>query len=138
MLCAASILILVSSAYGAEPSEEKPEATRAPPSPLHLIEYKNDHYLQPPIPAGDGGHMIRIPLQAPGHITRATVTRKEGPGCAWTYECPDGAQCPSPYRYPFHYEGTRAWWQAWSNSGDNCAVHFAVHFRQGNFSQGDQ
>lgn len=98
-------------------------------SPMQFIEYKNSHYMQPPVGAGDGGHMIRIPLTVPvGTVDRAEVYHVEGGGCGWTHQCPDGAACPDPYRHPFDITGSTATWNAWSNSGQNCAVFFNVYY----------
>jgi hypothetical protein len=97
-----------------------------------IIEYKNHWYVQPAVPAGDGGHMIRIPFSAPGVITDVKVTKMEGKGCGWTHECPDGAKCPYPYKNPVDYNQPRdahAYWNAWSNSGEDCAIFFSVAFK---------
>jgi hypothetical protein len=97
-------------------------------SPIYDVEYKNSHYVLPPVPTAGGGHVIEIPLQAPGTIDRVTMYHKEGPGCDWTYQCPDGTQCPDPYRNPVVMSGNTAKYHTWSNSGENCALFFQIEF----------
>jgi hypothetical protein len=99
------------------------------PNPIEYVEYKNSHYIQPPVPAGDGGAQVRVGFSAPGEITKVTLLRVEGKGCAWTHECPDGAQCVEPYRHPVDYYGATAAWNGWSNSGANCALFFHVAWK---------
>ncbi len=102
-------------------------AETARPNPVYDVEYKNNHYVLPPVPAGDG-HIIEIPLHAPGLIKKVTMYHKEGPGCNWTYECPDGTKCPDPYRNTVDHLGTTAQYHARSNSGENCALFFQIDF----------
>jgi len=123
--CAVTFALIVAS--GGATAAQKTKGAPVP-SPMEFIEYKNSHYVQPPMPAGDNGHMIRIPLAVPGTATSARVTKMEGSGCGWTHECPDGASCPEPYRHPFDYSGNTATWNAWSNSGANCAIYFNVDY----------
>lgn len=133
---AACVLVAIAVAVqvGGQPAKEKQPPGlgsgkgKATFSPMQFIEYKNSHYIQPPVPAGDGGDMVRIPLTVPGTVDSAEVYHTEGPGCGWTYQCPDGAKCPEPYRHPFDTSGPTANWNAWSNSGQNCAIFFNVYF----------
>ena len=145
-LTVAGVLFVVALSMTIQGSAQKTDEARQPKglgsnkgraalSPMKFIEYKNSHYMQPPVPAGDGGHMIRIPLTVPGTVDSARVTAVRGPGCGWTHQCPDGAKCPEPYRHPFDGipnetppAGPTVTWNAWSNSGENCAIYFDVFY----------
>ena len=125
-----SAVLLVICFVHPQTAQPKDEITGPSPSPLLIIEYKNTHYILPPVPAGDAGHMLEIQMRAPGTITKVTWSKPEstGPGCRWVYECPDQASCPEPYRYPVVYAGNTAYWHGWSNSGENCALYFRVYW----------
>jgi hypothetical protein len=93
---------------------------------------KNEFYAQPPVSAGDGGYMLRVPLEAPGPIRLVTYTC-EGRGCGWTRECPAG--CPAPYDRRVRVSGNWAEWWGWSNSGAPAELHFGVYYEPPKKSQ---
>lgn len=127
VLLVLSISIIESVSYAAGKNKQADNRQSPRLSPIEAIEYKNSHYIYPSV-AACTGHMIRIPFQAPGKITKVELFRQEGRGCGWTWQCPDGTCCPEPYRYPVAYSGDRAWWQGWSNSGENCALRLRVYW----------
>lgn len=89
---------------------------------------KNDSYQQPPTPAGDGGHLLRVDLDAPGQISSVKFSC-EGKSCGWVHECPDGGACGGSYPNAVEYRGTKATWFGWSNSGDNCVLIFTIDYQ---------
>jgi hypothetical protein len=76
-LIALTILI---STFGANPR----------PSAKHEFE-KNKMYVQPPVKAGDNGHLLRVDLNAPSTITSVDYDCIGNP-CGWVHPC-DAAQC---------------------------------------------
>lgn len=128
ILSSGAVLLLLMSPNVARGQAIGQSKSKAVSSPMKFIEYKNSHYLQPPVGAGDHGHMIRIPLTVPGAVKSARLTGGQGKGCGWTHECPDGAACPEPYRHPFDISGNTATWNGWSNSGENCVLYFDVEY----------
>jgi len=59
---------------------------------LTVAAQKNLRYVQPPFPI-DTGHLIGVPVTAPGRIVDVRKTGCAGEGCGWVYECPDGGKC---------------------------------------------
>jgi hypothetical protein len=107
--------------------EGKSHSVQPVATPFYTIEYKNSHYVQPPVPTnGGGGHVIEVPLQAPFPIKSVKMYYCDGPSCNYTHECPNGTICPEKYKYPVEINGTTAKWHAWSNSGENCALFFSI------------
>ncbi len=74
---------------------------------------KNEHYVQPPVPLGDG-HALKIELTAPGNIV--SVSRGcIGGGCGWTHDM------------TYQNIGTKTvTWIGWSNAGTNCILTFTI------------
>jgi len=95
-------------------------------SPLTLIVDKNASYLMPAVPAGDGGHLLKVDLAAPGDIT-AVDFECIGESCGWVHECPDGGKCGARDRLAI--ADGKATWNAWSNSGAPAKFIFRVHYR---------
>jgi hypothetical protein len=87
---------------------------------------KNDQYVQPPVKAGDNGHLLRIDLREAGNITRVDYDCIGNP-CGWVHPC-DGAQCKG-HDVPVELKGNEAIWWGWTNSGDNCVLVFTVHYQ---------
>jgi hypothetical protein len=85
---------------------------------------KNKMYVQPPVKAGDNGHLLRVDLSAPTKITSVDYDCIGSP-CGWVHPC-DGAQC-NGHDVPVELKGTAAIWWGWSNSGDNCVLVFTVN-----------
>ncbi len=86
---------------------------------------KNDRYVQPPVKAGDNGHLLRVDLHAPGTITSVDYDCIGSP-CGWVHPC-DQAQCAG-HSVPVELNGNDAIWWGWSNSGDNCVLVFTVNY----------
>lgn len=87
---------------------------------------KNDCYIQPNVPAGDGGYMLRVQLDAPG-IIDSVAYACEGKACGWVYQCPGG--CGGNYPSTYVHESAERWsWYGWSNSGDNCVLIFTIQY----------
>jgi hypothetical protein len=111
VLIAATVLI---SALGA----------KSRPSAKHEVE-KNTAYVQPPVKAGDNGHLLRVDLSAPSTITSVDYDCIGSP-CGWVHPC-DAAQCKG-HDVPVELKGNDAIWWGWSNSGDNCVLVFTVNY----------
>jgi hypothetical protein len=89
---------------------------------------KNNQYVQPPVKAGDNGHLLRVDFSVPGkQITNIDYDCLGNP-CGWVHPC-DGAQCRG-HDVPVELvgDGTAIWW-GWSNSGDNCVFVFTIHYQ---------
>lgn len=110
-------------AWGARTEGAKPSG--APLNTTTVNRNKNDSYQQPPTPAGDGGHLLRVDLDAPGTISSVKFSC-EGKSCGWVHECPDGGACGGSYPNAVEYRGNKATWFGWSNSGDNCVLIFTI------------
>ncbi|MFZ0521649.1 MAG: hypothetical protein WAN14_06210 [Candidatus Acidiferrales bacterium] len=74
---------------------------------------KNKQYVQPPVKAGDNGHLLDYDCI--------------GSPCGWVHPC-DAAQC-NGHDIPVELKGNDAIWWGWSNSGDNCVLVFTVHYQ---------
>jgi hypothetical protein len=113
------------------PKEVKPEQPRVPFassvfSPLTLVVDKNASFVQPPVPVGDGGHLLQVNLSAPSEITGVDFECR-GEACGWVYQCPDGGTCAGRPRLEIN--GSKATWFAWSNSGAPATLIFRVHYK---------
>ena len=88
---------------------------------------KNDVYVQPPVKAGDGGHLLRVDFSVPGGNITAVDYNCIGNVCGWVHAC-DASTC-SGHDVPVELvgNGTAIWW-GWSNSGDNCVLDFTIHY----------
>jgi hypothetical protein len=77
---------------------------------------KNDYYVQPPAPLGDG-HALKVVMTAPGNIV--SVTRGcYGGGCGWTHDV------------TYQNMGTKTvTWIGWSNTGTNCILSFTITYQ---------
>jgi hypothetical protein len=95
------------------------------PSAKHEFE-KNRMYVQPPVKAGDNGHLLRVDLSAPTTITSVDYDCIGSP-CGWVHPC-DATQC-NGHDVPVELKGTDAIWWGWSNSGDNCVLVFTVNYQ---------
>jgi hypothetical protein len=93
--------------------------------PVTQTADKNGSYVSPAVPAGDGGHLLRVDLSAPGPILRVDY-ECQGEACGWVYECPDGGKCGGKPRLSI--EGGKATWWAWSNSGAPARFTFRIHW----------
>lgn len=94
--------------------------------PHRVIEYKNSHYVDPRVATAENGSIIEVSIDAPFTVSSAQMYHKEGLGCGWTHECPNGTFCPEPYKDPWVFNGKNAKWRGWSNSGENCALYFSL------------
>ena len=87
---------------------------------------KNKQYVQPPVKAGDNGHLLEVNLHESGTITSVDYDCIGSP-CGWVHPC-DAAQC-NGHDIPVELKGNDAIWWGWSNSGDNCVLVFTVHYQ---------
>jgi hypothetical protein len=87
---------------------------------------KNSHYIQPKVPAGDNGYMLRVQLEAPGTIDDITYAC-EGTACGWVHQCPDS--CGGSYPSTYVKDSPSSWsWYGWSNSGADCVLIFTIQY----------
>jgi len=109
------------------PNKKSLAVVENPNSPSYFHIDKNSAYHIPPIPAGDGGHLLQVNLTAPGTII-SVVQDCHGYPCGWIWGC-NGATCQG-HNVPVEYHGdsTAIWW-GWSNSGDNAELVFIVHYQ---------
>ena len=95
---------------------------------ISIQRSKNDCYIHPPVPAGDGGDMLKVTLDAPGIIDSIQYSC-EGHPCGWVHECPDGGQCGGSYPSAYVHDSPSQWsWYGWTNSGDNCELIFTINY----------
>jgi len=118
---------------GLEPEKPAWETVAEPATQPSADFNKNNHYIQPPQGAGDGGHLIRFELVAPGTMTDVQEITHDGGGCGYTHACPDGGKCGnfagtnlSIPRY--RSSGGTGELFYWSNSGDGCVFKFRLHY----------
>jgi hypothetical protein len=88
---------------------------------------KNNAYVQPPVKAGDNGHLLRVNFSVPGGNITAVDYNCIGNVCGWVHPC-DANFC-SGHDVPVELvgNGDAIWW-GWSNSGDNCVLDFTIHY----------
>lgn len=87
---------------------------------------KNRQYVDPPVKAGDNGHLLEVNLHESGTISSVDYDCIGTP-CGWVHPC-DAAQC-NGHDIPVELKGNDAIWWGWSNSGDNCVLVFTVHYQ---------
>jgi hypothetical protein len=89
---------------------------------------KKNAYVNPPLKAGDNGHMLHVKLTAPGKITSVDY-KCEGEACGYVHECPDSGNCSGEDAVDrVKLNGKSADWYAWSNSGAPAVFHFTIHY----------